>query len=153
MRRICLKVSGESVLLDISYTITIREHSGMHLETVLSLVKLPYWNMRDRKPGDQDVPGAHRQKVDIDVVGASDPYTDIFEWLWDSGVRKISPVEVDDDGSDSHTNAAIWQSLRHFVPQKKTSRDLEVEVRNWKKFDLCSDTIFNAAPTVEEVHL
>ena len=153
MRQICLNLGGESVLLDKTYIMTIREESGMQFETVLSHVKLPYWNPQDRKLRDGDVLGGHRKGVDSDVVEASDPYTGVFEWLWDSGVRKIFTVEVDDDGPDSHTNAAIRQSLRHFIPQTETYRDFEIEVWNWKKFDLCSDTILNAAAAVKEVHL
>jgi hypothetical protein len=173
VRQICLNLSGESSPLDKNYVSTIRHQSGMHFETVLDFVKLPYWKPQDRKvqdrepqdqkpqdqkpqdqkPQDQDVAGGYRGGVGSDGAEVSDPYTAVFQWLWDSGVRKIFTVEVNDNGPDPHTNASIRQSLRGWNPQTNSFQDFEVEVWKWKKFDICSETIFNAAPMASEVHL
>lgn len=134
------------MILEDGYIDTIKDHAGIRLESVLAFVKLPYW-----KP---DGAGLHRPKSRLGVpeitadVDASeikpDPYVSIFEWLKaDCGVRKIFTVDVKDDGPEPHTNAAIRRCLR----------GLNVDVLNWKKFDLCSDTVFVAAPTAREVHL
>lgn len=125
----------------------------MQFETVLDFVRLPYWKQQNQKPRDQDVSGGYRGGEVSDGTKVSDPYPAIFRWLWDDGVRKIFTVEVDDDGPDSHTNAAIRQSLRNWNEDEKSYRDFEVEVWKWKKFDICSESIFNAAPMANEVYL
>lgn len=66
---------------------------------------------------------------------------------------KIFSVEVDDNGPDPHTNTAIRKSLRDWNEVEKSYRDFEIEVWNWKKIDICSETIFNAAPMASKVYL
>lgn len=154
MRQVCLNLSGESSLLDEKYISTIRDRSGVQFETVLDFIRLPYWKDQNQKPQHQSISGGHREGEGVsDGTELSDPYTAIFRWLWDGGVRKIFTVEVDDDGRDSHTNAAIRQSLRNWNEDEKSYRDFEVEVWKWKKFDICTESIFNAAPIANEVYL
>ena len=72
-----------------------------------------------------------------------DHFKIIFDWLWDNGVRRILKVRVHDDGDTSHSDEIIENTLNRF----------QVEVWDWKKFDLCSETIFKAAPDVREISL
>ena len=58
-------------------------------------------------------------------------------------VKKIIKVRVDDNKDSSHSDQTIEESLK----------DFNVEVLDWFKFDLCSETILEAAPNVKEVHL
>jgi hypothetical protein len=67
----------------------------------------------------------------------------VFDWLRKNGVRKILNVAVLDDQEPSHTDSGIEQALLGF----------DVEIWNWKQFDLNSDIIFTAAPRVRVLHL
>ena len=149
-----LNLAGETVILEEVYIDTIKDQAGMRLESVLNLVKLPYWKPPGAKlhrPKSQ-VPGALKTPDDPEIK--PDPYISIFQWLWDDcEVQKIFTVDVDDEGQEPHTNAAIRQCLRGIDSKGKPTRDFKVEVWKWKKFDICSDTIFIAAPEAREVHL
>jgi hypothetical protein len=50
---------------------------------------------------------------------------------------------VIDDVEPSHSDAAIESCLQGF----------DIETWNWKKFDICSEVIYNSAPNVKEVIL
>lgn len=67
----------------------------------------------------------------------------VFDGLRKRGVKTILKVVVDDSLSPPHTDEAIEEALRN----------LDVEVWDWKKTDLCTEVIYNAAPRVREVHL
>jgi hypothetical protein len=84
-----------------------------------------------------------------------DPYISIFGWLWDTcGVRKIFTLEVDDVSDEPHTDVGIREALRGISADKPDgTRDFEIEVWKWKKFDICVETIAKSAPSVHEVHL
>lgn len=116
----------------------------MRFETVLDFVKLPYWKPEKATSAEgaaRDLNGT--QTMTKDVRSNIDPYEDIFEWLKERGIEKIFTVEVDDEGPEPHTNAAIRKSLK----------DFKVETWKWKKFDICSETVATAAPNAREVHL
>lgn len=151
--QLCLNLSGESSLLDAKYISTIESKSGIQFETILESVKLPYWKQQDQEPQYQDVAGGNRGGVGSGGAKVSDPYPALFRWLWKCKVRKIYTVEVDDIGRDPHTNAAIRQSLRDWDEGEKSYHDFKVEVWKWKKYDICSESILNAAPMAREVYL
>lgn len=67
----------------------------------------------------------------------------IFEWLEKMKVRRIFKVIVIDDGDPAHSNQVIEESLRGF----------KIETWDWKKVDICSDTIFEAASVARFVNL
>jgi hypothetical protein len=77
-----------------------------------------------------------------DRVGLTDCKI-VFNWLAKNGVKKIIRVIVLDDGDVAHSDEAIEECLTPF----------KVEVWDWKKPDICSETIFQAAPGVRVVHL
>jgi hypothetical protein len=77
-----------------------------------------------------------------DRVGVTDSKI-VFNWLAKNGVKKIIRVIVLDDGDVAHSDEAIEECLTPF----------KIEVWDWKKPDICSETIFQAAPGVRVVHL
>ena len=59
----------------------------------------------------------------------------IFDWLLDNGVRRIFKVIVIDDGEIPHSDQAIEKALKPF----------KIEIWDWKKIDICSETVVRAA--------
>ncbi|KAL7935469.1 peptidase S8/S53 domain-containing protein [Trichoderma chlorosporum] len=145
----CFNLVGESEVINKLYIETIKKNSGLKFETTLEFVKLPYWKSHQPPvPGDQPLNGGYYgQSLE------SDPYIYLFEWLWSSGTRKIFRVDVDDVGPEPHTNAGIRQALRGSSSEKAATRDFEIETWEWKKIDICTETISVAAPTARHVHL
>lgn len=131
----------------------MKAHLGIKFETTLGYVELPYWKPTTKGGHQSNAPDA----IDVEVEGHSednpDPYVAIFDWLWSSDVAKIFMVNVDDDGEQPHTNWAIRQCLNGEDSKGQPTRNFEVEIWKWKKSDLCSDTIFRAAPAAQEVYL
>lgn len=68
---------------------------------------------------------------------------DVFDGLRRRGVGTVLKVVVDDSLDPPHTDEAIEEALRN----------LDVEVWDWRKPDLSTEVIYNAAPRVREVHL
>ncbi|CAP73387.1 uncharacterized protein PODANS_2_7710 [Podospora anserina S mat+] len=67
----------------------------------------------------------------------------VFQWLRENHVRTIKRVVVIDDSDRPHSDGAIEQALMN----------LDVEIWDWKKPDICSDVIYSVAPNVREVSL
>ncbi|POS69591.1 hypothetical protein DHEL01_v212015 [Diaporthe helianthi] len=153
-KQFCLNLVGETQVLDEVYIEKIKDQAGMRFESVLDFVKLPYW-----KPDKTDLAQPKREAPGNSGAAESseikpNPYISIFDWLYtECGVKKIFTVDVIDDGSEPHSNAAIRRCLRGADSEGKQLRDFKVEVWKWKKFDVCSDTVFYAAPAAREVHL
>lgn len=67
-----------------------------------------------------------------------------FKWLHDDKkVQSIMKVIVDDLESPSHCDESIETALKPF----------EIEILDWRKIDLCPETICNACQHLREVHL
>ncbi|KAI1380597.1 hypothetical protein F4677DRAFT_192150 [Hypoxylon crocopeplum] len=67
-----------------------------------------------------------------------------FEWLYNTkGVRNIMKVIVDDLESPSHSDESIEAALKLF----------EIEILDWRKIDLCPETICNSCKKLREIHL
>lgn len=67
----------------------------------------------------------------------------VFGWLKDSGVAKIIRVRVQDTQDPPHSEEAIEDALKGF----------QVEIWDWIRIDICSDTILKTAPDVTKVCL
>lgn len=156
-----INLKGESMTLSKEYIDNMRTQSGIILESVLDSVILPYWETEAKEPSNsaaklpkQAREGQYDQESGEgkarSMITDPDPYTAIFDWLWNDKVRKIFTVEVDDDGPEPHTNAAIREAFRG---KEQDDRDFEVEVWKWKKFDICCDTVATAVPNAREVYL
>lgn len=83
-----------------------------------------------------------KKEEELDGMGRKDLKA-VFGWLRSSGVEKIIRVKVQDIPEPSHSDEIIEDALRGFG----------VEILDWVKYDLCSNTILEAAPDVREVHL
>ena len=71
-------------------------------------------------------------------------YVKVFNWLRKKGgVRKVLEANIEDDETEPHCDEAIEIALQ----------GLDIEILNWKKFDLCSDVLWNAARDVKELFL
>ncbi|KIW98644.1 uncharacterized protein Z519_00305 [Cladophialophora bantiana CBS 173.52] len=66
-----------------------------------------------------------------------------FNWLHDKGVTNIIKVIVDDLEPPSHKDESIQNALKKF----------DIEILDWRKIDLCPDTICRSCPNLREVHL
>lgn len=69
--------------------------------------------------------------------------TFFFDWLYKKKVRHILKVTVDDLEEPSHSDKAIEESLRRF----------EVEILDWRRIDLCPETLYIACRNVKELYL
>jgi hypothetical protein len=69
----------------------------------------------------------------------------LLQWLRiRKGVERIMKVTVhDDDGSTPHSNEAIQRVILGFG----------VEILDWRKIDLCPDTVFIACKSIRQLHL
>jgi hypothetical protein len=84
----------------------------------------------------------HPEPHKPECLGLSDASI-IFQWLWDNNVRRIFRVVVIDDGDTPHSNQVIEEALVKF----------QIEVWDWKKIDMDSETIFRAAKDARVVYL
>ncbi|KAL6695059.1 hypothetical protein J3F84DRAFT_38023 [Trichoderma pleuroticola] len=67
----------------------------------------------------------------------------VFEWLREQGVKKILRVTANDDINPGHGDEVIEQALKTF----------DVETWDWRRSDICSETIISAAPNAKIVHI
>jgi len=72
-----------------------------------------------------------------------DDLTFFFDWLYKKKVRHILKVTVDDLEDPPHSDEAIVESLKRF----------EVETLDWRRIDLCPETLYQACRNVREVYL
>lgn len=151
-RKISLNLLGESRKLDHSYVTKAKDKSGTLFETILASVKLPYWSPPSQHASETQTTKEQAETAPNGTTTTSEPYTGIFDWLWESKVRKIFSVEVDDTGPEPHSNVAIRRSLRSRM-EDGTDRDFRVETFKWKKYDICSETVYDAVPSAKEVYL
>lgn len=113
----------------------------LKFEDALQYVAIP--NIKIEAPAEgASTRRAHKSRPLDEGSGRRD-LVQVFDGLRRKGVRTILKVVVDDSLDPPHTDEAIQESLRN----------LDVEVWDWKKTDLCSEVIYHAAPRVREVHL
>ncbi|KAI1207925.1 uncharacterized protein F4807DRAFT_433754 [Annulohypoxylon truncatum] len=118
-------------------------------ETVLEYVKLPQIQQKPKHlliagSDSSAVASKASSVVGNEVLEEPNPYSQVFDWLHrKQGVEKIFNVIVDDLGDRSHSDEAIVKALKPF----------DVEVWDWRKFDMCSSTIQKAAPKVRRIFL
>ncbi|RDL42487.1 uncharacterized protein BP5553_02466 [Venustampulla echinocandica] len=121
--------------------------SHLKLENVLQYVALPYLRLKTaekpvketkkpsrfllNKPGKSEVPDSHG-RGDLGVI---------FRFLRDTKkVKHIIRVIVNDRREPAHSDEEIVKALG----------GMKVEIWDWQRFDLCTDTVFLAAPNYVE---
>jgi hypothetical protein len=66
-----------------------------------------------------------------------------FKWLREKDVKHIIKVIVDDSPERPHSDKAIEESLK----------DFKVESLEWRKFDICPETLFTACRDARNLSL
>ncbi|KAF3271949.1 hypothetical protein TWF970_010177 [Orbilia oligospora] len=160
-----------STIIDEDYVDFLREKAAMQFESILECVKLPFRT----RPVARDSEDPLQYEDRVNRYKTADPYISVFDWLKRDGmVQKIFAIEVDDLGNEPlkstltpHSNFAIRDCLRNnFKSQaavadnkstqtiyERDRKGMGIEIWNWRKLDICSDTIREAAPGVRILHL
>ncbi|KAK3690256.1 peptidase S8/S53 domain-containing protein [Podospora appendiculata] len=117
--------------------------SRLKFEDILQYVAIPNIRIEPRHGG----ANSKRDLRKRDIASASEGCQDlvqVFDSLRKKGLKTVLKVVVDDSFPHPHSDEAIENALR----------GMDVEVWDWKRIDLSSKVIYNAAPrVVREVHL
>jgi len=106
-------------------------------DTILEYVSL-------RRDPDQNISKQLSPVVKDTPTKDRNPYQGVFEWLRSVfKVEKIFKVIIDDLVPYPHTDTAIIAAVKEF----------DIEIWDWRKLDLSSQTIFSAAETTRELYL
>lgn len=117
-----------------------KNYKFLKFESTLQLVGLPTLLPEPAKPAAGTVIDPEREWEKPKPA----PYQEIFDWLRDKGkVKEVLHIVVEDDLVQPHDDQTIEATLK----------DLGVEVWDWRKYDISSETIWSAAPHVKEVSL
>jgi len=116
----------------------------LQFEKILQYIDLPKLKVESVQghddlfsPDSETISNIRKLKGRLDVLK-------ILNWLrLKGGVQEILEVNVIDDDKEPHSDEAIEMALK----------GLDVEILNWRKLDLCSDVMCNAAPNVRVVYL
>ncbi|KAK1751118.1 hypothetical protein QBC47DRAFT_364659 [Echria macrotheca] len=127
--------------IDEGYMQFLKENLKVKFDSFLTLVSLPAWS--------GDPPAQSDPNLSEAAAGAGEPWGPyrkaVFDRLFEGGVRDIQKVEVDDHTEHPHSDAAIIACLKPF---KFPAKELD-----WKKVDLSSRVIREAAPGVTHLTL
>ncbi|KAF8542811.1 hypothetical protein BDD12DRAFT_875748 [Trichophaea hybrida] len=118
----------ETILQWVCVPLLIVEPPAIGNKTAIQL------NGRIQRPHSKHTPSVGKGRRD---------YETIFNWLGENGVSRILEVIVEDRGDVSHSDEAIENSLKKF----------QVEIWDWRRNDLCSETILRAAENARELFL
>jgi hypothetical protein len=124
-------------------TLTISEEriedglAHLKFEDVLQYVALPSLKLERRPTFSKS-----KKSQPPDGKGRNDMIF-LFNFLRNKSVKRVIRVIVDDTLEPSHSDEAIETALG----------GLKVEIWDWKKVDLCTETIVTAAPDAREVCL
>jgi hypothetical protein len=119
----------------------------LKFENCLQYVALPKLrverNVRIASPRKKRWAEGPAKSKELDCVGLTDAEY-IFAWLAEEkNVKKIIKIIVIDDGDVPHTEESIEKCLARF----------DIEIWDWRKFDISSETIYAAARDVRVVSL
>ena len=114
----------------------------LKFEDILQYVALP--NLLPNTQAPSQTPSGKQKEPRSEEVQTPTHYKDIFDWLRKKGnVKAVLRIIVEDDPDNPHSDEVIEDTLK----------GLGVEIWDWKKYDICSETICVAAPDVKEVCL
>lgn len=106
-------------------------------------IRIPTSDHTDDQDDDSTINAPHGTHTTTRNSSSTFSYAGIFNWLHSKGVRKIIKVVVTDGSQSPHCDDDIIRSLCRF----------DVEELDWKKIDLCSETVKEAAKNVRELVL
>lgn len=125
--------------LDVSKESIRQNFAALNFENILQYVALPALRIA-KKPIVSRKKSTNTKQAD--GKGRADMIF-MFQFLRDKGVRRIVRVIVDDRQEPTHSDEAIEEALIGF----------QVEKWDWRRLDICSDTVLFAAPNVREICL
>ena len=139
-KEICFDLSNQT-RLNITIERIDQGYEILQFERMLKYVAFPKVQIEKRSvPAHKGKPAKLDGKTD--GKGRKD-MTIMFDFLRTKGVKRIIHVMVADQEGIAHSDEAIESALR----------DFEVEIWDWQRFDICTETIAWAAPGVEQAHL
>jgi len=140
------KYTDKQIFFDLydTSTLTISEEriedglAHLKFEDILQYVALPSLKL-ERRP---TFSKTNKKSPTLDGKGRNDMIF-LFNFLRNKSVKRVIRVIVDDTLEPFHSDEAIETALG----------GLKVEIWDWKKVDLCTETIVTAAPDAREVCL
>ncbi|KAF8462775.1 peptidase S8/S53 domain-containing protein [Kalaharituber pfeilii] len=112
-------------------------------ESILQYVQIPRLSLAPGEPSPSNTTETRKsRKAGLDGIGREDCHSILSYLAQTKGVRKIIELIVDDDQDPPHKDDIIV-SLGSF----------DIEIFNWKKLDLCTETIYKAAPNANKIVL
>lgn len=125
------------MLIDQTYLDQLDEINAKY-ETVLYYIDLPpIFPHQNKKSSAQN-----QSSSDSGQTEYSDMYFCVFDWLKKKGVEKIFKVKVN-DMERPHMDSAIRKAIKGIV----------IDVWDWQKLDISSETIIQGAPDVTVLNL
>lgn len=116
----------------------------LEFEDTLKYVLLPRVEVAKREHASRQQRSGFKLKSARDEGHGRDDYMRILRWLHGKGVRRVFNLYVDDLEEPSHSDETIEKALE----------DIQVlKVWDWRRFDLSSEVIAQAAPKVSQVNL
>ncbi|QYT03243.1 Peptidase_S8 domain-containing protein [Trichoderma simmonsii] len=119
----------------------------VQLDTALEYVSLPQYRMEQDNISTEINAIPEKPIIDHEKkkVVERNPHVAIFQWLKEKKVEKIFRVSVEDREQDQipHTDMAIHTWLAPF----------DIEIWDWRKYDISSETILKGAANTRELHL
>ncbi|KAL7939080.1 hypothetical protein V8C35DRAFT_285649 [Trichoderma chlorosporum] len=125
---------GFPVLIDKTFVESLSDTVEFRFDTALEYVSLRQ---------DSDEKEAVKTLLQSPQNVERNPYRGVFEWLRENGVEKIFKVIIEDIVPLPHTDEAIRKALE----------GLGVEVWDWRKLDICAQTIIHATKGVRQLYL
>ena len=135
-KEICFDLCDQ-LSLEITEEQIDKGYAPLEFESVLQYVAFP--NLRIKKTP----PRSRQGKRAIPDGKGRDDMTVLFQFLRRKKVERIVRVIVADKDENAHSDEAVEIALG----------GLKVEIWDWQKFNISTETIATAAPDVEEVHL
>lgn len=139
-----MSLTEKQIYFDLVDSLTINEErieeglDHLNFDDVLQYVALPSVIL-EKKPISSKV---LQKPLKPDGKGRSDMVF-LFNFLRDKGVKRVIRVIADDTLEPAHSDEVIEKALG----------GLKIEIWDWQKIDLCTETIANAAPDTREVFL
>ena len=135
-KEICFDLCDQ-LSLEITQDQIYQGFAPLEFESVLQYVAFPNLQVKKNTPRSQKGKHVNRDS------GGRDDMTVLFDFLREKKVKRIIRVIVADRDRDAHSDVVVENTLRFF----------NVEIWDWQKIDICTETIATAAPDVEEMHL
>ncbi|KAI1747317.1 hypothetical protein F4782DRAFT_444103 [Xylaria castorea] len=137
-RNLCFDYSN--AMNPVSPSFFRQSFAHMHFDNVLRYVA--FNKVEVHHPAPKNTQLQAKRSIQQPGLGRTD-LTFFFQWLREKNVSHILKVVVDDSSERPHSDRAIEDCLKQF----------EVERLEWRKLDICSETLSNACRAVSHLNL